>query len=92
MNNAEFSAHIARLAHQVQEALEHGGPFTAWELKLRLKVSQSHLCMALGALMRSGAVHLTPDQMTYKVEPARRDPPPVPPSPPLAEADAALQG
>lgn len=62
------------LAGRVLEALTAPGApaagLTAWELKMRFKVSHTSLHVALGVLLERGAVELTPSDLTLLVRPA----------------------
>ena len=68
MEPSEFKKEIEETAARVLAALAHGRR-TAWEIKLELKVSHTVLHLALGALLERGNIQLSPDKLTYLVEP-----------------------
>lgn len=73
MTETGFSQEIESIALKVSEIIEGFPPensITAWDLKLKLKIGLSPLYIALGLLQERGRIRITPDGLTYRIQPA----------------------
>jgi hypothetical protein len=68
---------VKEIKDDARDALKavDAGAKTAWELKMALKISHTRLHLALGALVERGAVALTEDSGTFKIERLQQETP-----------------
>lgn len=58
---------LKTLAERVVRSIPADGETTSWELKNRLHVSSSMLCLALGRLSAENKIRITPEQLNYRI-------------------------
>lgn len=72
MSSPDLKPEIFDLAGRILAQLNSAqAPVTAWDIKMRLKVSHTRLYLALGALLERGEIKLRPQDLTFLVETAR---------------------
>ncbi|MEW5951238.1 MAG: hypothetical protein GX447_02290 [Elusimicrobia bacterium] len=62
-----FSSKLGEAASKIEEALKAHNELTAWDLKLKFKMSASLLYLSLGFLSALGKIELLPDELNYRV-------------------------
>ena len=66
--SAAFTLNIASAAERIEKLLASDGEITAWDIKMRLRLSSSLLYMALGWLCSQGKAEFYPEELTYRVK------------------------
>ena len=58
---------LKTLADRILRLVPAEGEITSWELKNKLHISSSMLCLALGRLSAENKIRITPEQLNYRI-------------------------